>query len=895
MPAMKRIYRPAFFFMAIAFLNCAFSAAAQEFRPAEGAFPFNVFSLDSDSPVSCADMNVPIDESRRIRVSADGHLEAGGKRIRIFGTNLSEVPEKENARFYARYLSALGYNCIRFHQLDADWIQVFLKRDSAGRWIINEEGLDKFDFFFNELKQAGIYSNINLLAGRNFNSKDGLPLAVNRIDGWKKKHCYGFWNGTALELQKKFASDILNRFNPYTKTTYRDDPAVAIVEINNENGMIASYLNRTVDSYPKSLYQELEEKWNSWLSANGMDFAELAGKFNVSGPQGKILAETDDGWELERHSGAAADFSYKGGEIAVSVKKNGAEPWHIQLNRNGIGVASGNVYTLTFEAAASERTELGVTLMQAHDPWRASGWSGKFTLNSEWKKFSVSFVCPVDDQNMRLTFGGLGFLEGKTVRLRNIKFQEGGDILYVRHGNGGDVALPKCQEFHGLPESYQKIVMDFLYDMEKIYWDEMRLHIKKTIGSKSVLLGTVIGCSPVSLMADFDMIDAHSYWYHPVFPGNSWNRNDYYVWNRTLTKGEFAPQLTGLATKRVFGKPFSVTEFDHPYPNQFSAEMYPMTAAFACMQDWDALFSFSSDLPGGMPTGKEKISHFFDQSANPVKTAAVPVAARIFRNFMVPPAEKSVFLEVSKRAEKENLTLYKDQVWNIGDSSLLGMEPAAALVHKIGVVYDDGEKRPFVPENSVSVREAADEIALIKSGVMTPGKGVFSDNRCIYIEEKSGIFVVQAPDATVSVAFQNSVFPAPEEFRTAGPVTPLVPSGDFASFAACRTDDGGILVFSAAWAGSLDEMLHAYKGAPGKKGLFICRDDIRLEADGNCGTGPVYALCGGGKFSVAGPDSAVLYPLNEKGFMMRNSAGKGNEFVLKSGGGTLWYMIEPSR
>ena len=51
--------------------------------------------------------------------------------------------------------------------------------------------------------------------------------------------------------------------------------------------------------------------------------------------------------------------------------------------------------------------------------------------------------------------------------------------------------------------------------------------------------------------------------------------------------------LPGLAAQRVAGKPFLCTEYNHPAPNTYSAETFPLLCAFAALQDWDGVFAFS--------------------------------------------------------------------------------------------------------------------------------------------------------------------------------------------------------------------------------------------------------------------------------------------------------------
>ena len=70
-------------------LSAAFAADfSSDFSP----FSFTARAKKgSDFDVSY--MNKPVDESQRVMIGQDGHLYSNGKRIRIFGTNLSAFPQ----------------------------------------------------------------------------------------------------------------------------------------------------------------------------------------------------------------------------------------------------------------------------------------------------------------------------------------------------------------------------------------------------------------------------------------------------------------------------------------------------------------------------------------------------------------------------------------------------------------------------------------------------------------------------------------------------------------------------------------------------------------------------------------------------------------------------------
>ena len=66
-----------------------------------------------------------------------------------------------------------------------------------------------------------------------------------------------------IELQKKYARDLLTHVNPYTKTAYTDEPAVAFVEINNENALFAEWGWGKLDSLPEPYATTFRKLWNA--------------------------------------------------------------------------------------------------------------------------------------------------------------------------------------------------------------------------------------------------------------------------------------------------------------------------------------------------------------------------------------------------------------------------------------------------------------------------------------------------------------------------------------------------------------------------------------------------------------------------------------------------------
>jgi hypothetical protein len=96
------------------------------------------------------------------------------------------------------------------------------------------------------------------------------------------------------------------------------------------------------------------------------------------------------------------------------------------------------------------------------------------------------------------------------------------------------------------------------------------------------------------------------------------------------------------------GKPYSVSEYNHPAPSDYQVEMMPLIATFAAFQDWDAIYTFSWDATGKR-VRNDRYEGYFDVARNPAKSAFFPASALIFRLGLVPPAPTARTLVAPER------------------------------------------------------------------------------------------------------------------------------------------------------------------------------------------------------------------------------------------------------
>ncbi|MCL2059349.1 MAG: hypothetical protein FWH01_09890 [Oscillospiraceae bacterium] len=204
----------------------------------------------------------------------DGHFYfEDGTRIRFWGVNLVSaggVPDKDAAPIIAERLARNGMNMVRFHHVDSLRGHLSGKDQSIVDYSdnnskkLNPAGIDKLDYIIYQLKIRGIYTHIDLFTLRMFLPGDGLDYPDLFDDGFDLTiKNLNWFNDRVRELHKIYMEQYLTHYNPYTKTRYVDEPAVAIVQMLNENSIYWS--NRHIDRQPISYRIELDAKWNKYL------------------------------------------------------------------------------------------------------------------------------------------------------------------------------------------------------------------------------------------------------------------------------------------------------------------------------------------------------------------------------------------------------------------------------------------------------------------------------------------------------------------------------------------------------------------------------------------------------------------------------------------------------
>jgi hypothetical protein len=628
-----------------------------------------------------------------------------GNRVRFLGVNFcfsANFPAKADAVKVAARLRKFGVNIVRLHLMDYYHAPrgIFDARHKDKQHF-DPDQLDRLDYLVAQLKRNGIYVNINLHVARAFTPADGVADA-GRLPPLGS--VVNYFDPRTIELHKKYARALLTHANPYTKKRYVEEPAVAVIELTNENTLVGMAWGDTLDRLPASYRAELGRQWNAWLKARyGSTGALRAAWKGGPTPAGTELlrngtfATGTDTWRLEKHEGAGAVLQtpadlvapkgVDGKALRVQVDRAGKQAWHIMLHQPGLDLREGEPYTITFWARADRKRALGVSVTLDQGDYRNLGLSDPVSLTTEWRPYRLQFRSAAAATNHgRLVFAlgaesGWVDLAGVSVRPGTGETLPDGDLLAK-----GTIPLGKV--FRS-PAGEDWVA--FLLDTERKYADTMRTYVKKDLGARAN-----VTCSQVSYGGlggalrerRSDYADMHGYWEHPHFPRRAWDPEDWRIANTPLTRNPEGGALVRLARHRLAGLPFTVSEYNHAAPSDYQAECLPMLAAFAALQDWDGIYLF--DYNSDRETWKSnKIRGFFSIDSNPAKMAFFPAAAMLFLRGDLSPAAEECRLCVPEDGISTFMasrSQWLNEAWSVGKSS-----PLEAVSRKLSVAFVPGK------------------------------------------------------------------------------------------------------------------------------------------------------------------------------------------------------------
>ena len=254
----------------------------------------------------------------RVKERGD-QLFVDGKQVRFWGTNIEYSackPDKARAERAARWFAKQGVNLIRQHKLtNPGWEGLGSSKSAA---IYDPADLKRFDYFNHQLRENGIYYAFSPIWDlRVFEGDRNKLVAYEEIvrNGGGKPTTKGlvWFADDVQDLHIATLVNLVGHKNASTGIRYADDPALAYVEIQNEEDAFFFTVSPAVGRHPT--YKRLAAaKFSDWLAdrytsedaireawGSGWNTFEDEGGYRNESLKAKNIFPVSNPWLLDNH------------------------------------------------------------------------------------------------------------------------------------------------------------------------------------------------------------------------------------------------------------------------------------------------------------------------------------------------------------------------------------------------------------------------------------------------------------------------------------------------------------------------------------------------------------------------------------------------------------------
>jgi hypothetical protein len=216
------------------------------------AWPANILNW-ATAPVNLSFLNAPEKPAGKhgfLKAVSGRLVFSDGIPARFWGTNIAAyslfATKSNDVRRQARRLSELGFNLIRLHHIDSDWVQPNLFGQRApNTQKLDGTSLEKLDWWIKCLEDEGIYIWLDLHDGRHLTAEDKIDdfAEITKGKPTASLNGYNYVNASIQQAMQRFNDAYVNHVNRFTGLRYKDDPGIVAMLLTNENDVTNHFGN----------------------------------------------------------------------------------------------------------------------------------------------------------------------------------------------------------------------------------------------------------------------------------------------------------------------------------------------------------------------------------------------------------------------------------------------------------------------------------------------------------------------------------------------------------------------------------------------------------------------------------------------------------------------------
>jgi hypothetical protein len=193
----------------------------------------------------------------------------------------------------------------------------------------------------------------------------------------------------------------------------------------------------------------------------------------------------------------------------------------------------------------------------------------------------------------------------------------------------------------------------FTAEVERDMFSRMKKFLRNEVRTQVLLTNMNAWTNRVATQAarvDYDYVDDHFYVDHPQFLERDWQLPSKSPNTNPIVEG--APGGRSNAFVRLFGKPFTVSEYNYSGPGRFRGVGGILTGALAATQDWDAVwrFAYSHSRENVISPGP---AGYFDLATDPLNQAAERATIALYLRGDMQPAAHAVAIAMTEQEALE--------------------------------------------------------------------------------------------------------------------------------------------------------------------------------------------------------------------------------------------------
>ncbi len=254
-------------------LLSAFTVLTAMERPQQDTSDWFAFTPHSDATQESAVamnewLHKPAGQHGFLQYNKDKLEFEDGTPITFWGTNVEYMktgPKHEEGKKAAAFFAKYGVNIVRLHKMTNPGWEGLGSRSSAS--VYDPAAIERLDYFTNEMKKNGVYFGFSPIWDLKIFPEDKKKLiAYDELKGPGNGNTQGavWFADDVQDLHIETMLNLITHKNKYTGKTYAKDPALAYIEIQNEEDIFFYTTLPKLQKLPT--YRKIAaKKFSAWL------------------------------------------------------------------------------------------------------------------------------------------------------------------------------------------------------------------------------------------------------------------------------------------------------------------------------------------------------------------------------------------------------------------------------------------------------------------------------------------------------------------------------------------------------------------------------------------------------------------------------------------------------